>query len=55
MSEGLNFLGKQSGNLKSDHPTGIGQWATMLGRISFREVSQQRIEKYLGRKLLPLH
>ena len=53
MFEEPNFLEKQSGNLKFDHQASTGQWATMLGRISFREVSQQRIEKYLGRKLLP--
>ena len=33
-----NFLEKQSGGLKSNHPTSTRQWATMLGRISFREM-----------------
>ena len=30
-------LGQQSGSLKSDHPSSTEQWATMLGRISFKE------------------
>ena len=36
-----NFLGKQSGGLELDHPENIGQEATMLGRINFKEMSQQ--------------
>ena len=50
-----NFLGQQNGSLKPDHPTNTRHGATMLGRISFRKVSQQRTEKYLERRLLPSH
>jgi len=55
LPEEPNFLGQQNRNLKPDHPTNTGQGATMLGRISFRGVSQQRTEKYLERRLLPPH
>ena len=50
-----NFLGQQNGSLKLNHPTNTRQRATLLRRISFRKVSQQRAEKYLGRRLLPPH
>ena len=50
-----NFLRQQNGSLKPDHPTNIGHGATMLRRINFKKVSQQRTEKYLGRRLLPSH
>ena len=45
MSEEIKLLGKQSGNLKLDHPTSIRKWTTMLGRrIS---VGEKRVNKEL--------
>ena len=35
-----NFLGKRSEGLEPDHLANIGQEATILGRISFKEMSQ---------------
>ena len=32
LSEKIKLLGKQSGNLKLDHPTSTRRWTTMLGR-----------------------
>jgi len=32
LSEKIKLLGKQSGGLKSDHPTSTRKWTTMLGR-----------------------
>ena len=32
LSKETNLLGKQSGSLKSDHPTSTRKWTTMLGR-----------------------
>ena len=32
LSEEIKLLGKQSGNLKLDHPTITRKWTTMLGR-----------------------
>ena len=38
MSKEINFLGKQSGNLKPDHPISTRKWTIMLRRrISLRE------------------
>ena len=45
LSEEIKLLGKQSGNLKLDHPTSIRKWITMLGsRIS---VGEKRVNKEL--------
>ena len=50
LSEEPHFLDQQSGSLKSDHPSSTGQWATVLGRISFRERSINRELKNIWEK-----
>ena len=43
LSEEIKLLGKQSGNLKLDHPTITRKWTTMLGRrISLGEKKVSR-------------
>ena len=45
LSKETNLLGKQSGSLKSDHPTSTMKWTTMLGRrIS---LGKRRVNKEL--------